>query len=298
MSSTLAPAAILRSHNGGIYSLCFTSRRHLLSGNLSGEVCLWDLQDQRPVTAWKVSSQSVLSVQTLKGGCLSQSKDGRVKLWDLETQQLRWEVATDSCSFCRVLVEPQGGDDSSSGTPLLISPLSEPQEIGIFDPRLAVPSGTAPPAEQLLVSRLVLPRSEREAGMCTDLCRCPALGPGFLLATYESSDVALWDMRQPTQPVSYAQGDPSCPAICSAVLWRKVWISCAGGQLKMLRLNRDGSLQASSTSVQVADAPYKEQSNEANYQAEKLEARDQHNGSEARFAPRCRRPLGPSRRAF
>eukprot|EP00434_Breviolum_minutum_P026944 symbB.v1.2.023819.t1/scaffold2190.1/size86289/3 len=61
-------------------------------------------------------------------------------------------------------------------------------------------------------------------------------GPSVLVATYESSDVALWDLRQPSTPLSYLEGDASCPAICSAVLWRKVWVSCAGGQLKMLRL--------------------------------------------------------------
>ncbi|CAK9047527.1 ASTRA-associated protein 1, partial [Durusdinium trenchii] len=248
-----APATILRSRGGAIYSVCFASPEQLLSGSLAGEVSLWDLQDQRPAWTWKASTQTVLSVQCFEGCCLSQGKDGRVKLWDMQSQELQWEVSTGSCSFCRVLPL------DTSGTFSFCSPLSEPEELGIFDAR----------APQPQIGHLVLPRADGTSspGMCMDLCHCPALGSFVILATYESADLALWDVRMPRQPSSYLAGDPTCPAICSAVLWRKVWLSCAGGQLKMLRL-RDG-IELSSSKVQAAEAPYHQPANEIKYMAEK-----------------------------
>ncbi|CAE7206950.1 asa1, partial [Symbiodinium necroappetens] len=108
-----APSVIIRSRSGGVYSLSFVSAGKLLSGSLNGEVSLWDLRDQRPDASWKVSDETVLSVWALAQGqqCLSQSKDGRVGLWDVELQKASWEVRTESCAFARLAVMPGNAGD-------------------------------------------------------------------------------------------------------------------------------------------------------------------------------------------
>eukprot|EP00439_Symbiodinium_sp_Y106_P078177 s21_g16.t6 len=187
-----APSVIIRSRSGGVYSLSFVSAGKLLSGSLHGEVSLWDLRDQRPDASWKVSDETVLSVWALAQGqqCLSQSKDGRVGLWDVEVQKASWEVRTDSCAFARLAVMPGNGGDPWSAKASdcsFCSPLSEPHEIGVFDCREA----TAAMRCQLILSTPIPcsgpwhhcePLSESLAtstGMCMDLCPAPALGRLF-----------------------------------------------------------------------------------------------------------------------
>ncbi|CAE7512694.1 GUP1, partial [Symbiodinium necroappetens] len=80
-------------------------------------------------------------------------------------------------------------------------------------------------------------------------------GSHMLLATYESTACCLWDVRSPRQPLfSCYAGDPQSPAICSAVLWRKAWVACAGGRISQIRLRADGLEVA--RSVRAAPTPY------------------------------------------
>ncbi|CAE7254453.1 Gnb1l [Symbiodinium natans] len=270
----LAPSVIIRSRAGGVYSLSFISAGKLLSGSLKGEVSLWDLHDQRPDATWKVSDETVLSLLALAKGqqCLSQGKDGRVGLWDVETQKASWEVGTGSCAFARLAVMPSSGGDpweSQASDVLFCSPLAEPHEIGVFDCRKA----TAPQQCSQLVLSAPIPcpgsTSPLSTGMCMDLSAAPALGPHALLATYESTACCLWDLRSPSEPLSscYA-GDPRSPAICSAMLWRKAWVACADGHISQVKLRLEG-LEATRSSVRAAPAPYRQSTGQPVYKEDK-----------------------------
>ncbi|CAE8648538.1 unnamed protein product, partial [Polarella glacialis] len=227
--------------------------------------------------SWAAASFTVLSVQGMARGasCLSQSKDGLLQLWDVATQKLCWEVATDSCSFARCLALPTAGGDPLDADPsscLLCSPLSEPHVIGVFDSRCPASSPAAPSRRSELVlsgsaaeqrKRLGEPEGAASLGMCMSLCAVPALGPTHVLATYESTDTCVWDLRSPEKPLlaSCLAGDPASPAICSAVLWRKAWVASAGGDISILRLRQDGIERTSA--VRTAPTPYSQKSTQS-----------------------------------
>uniref|UniRef100_A0A7S4RZ84 Peroxin-7 n=1 Tax=Alexandrium monilatum TaxID=311494 RepID=A0A7S4RZ84_9DINO len=264
----VAPAAILRC-TSGIYDLAFAGPTHLLSGSTTGDVSLWDLDDRRVAATWGAADTSVLSVHGLDRGraCLSQAKEGRLKLWDVQSRSLQWSATTDSCSFARALVLPAGGVhplDAEPAACAVCSPLAEPHELGVFDIRSAGARCSLKLAESAAPQKSGLQAASVGAsplGMCMALCSVPALGDSYVLAAYESTDCCVWDLRSPQEPAlpSVLAGEPGSPAICAAVLWRHIWVACADGNIYVLRVKRQGQLQREPKSVQVAPAAHMQQ---------------------------------------
>eukprot|EP00933_Yihiella_yeosuensis_P037132 TRINITY_DN31003_c0_g1_i1.p1 TRINITY_DN31003_c0_g1~~TRINITY_DN31003_c0_g1_i1.p1 ORF type:complete len:381 (+),score=67.12 TRINITY_DN31003_c0_g1_i1:72-1214(+) len=267
MADACSPSLILRSRaGGGIYDVNFTGAARLLSGGVEGEVSVWNLEDRRPAVTWSASDFSLLSVRGLDQGssCLSQSKDGQLKLWDLETQKGLWQVDTDSCAFARCIALPFQGGDSLDVLPSscwFCTPMAEASEVGVFDCRTP---GQIPQECAVLAlgrsakTQAVKPGSQPiSLGMCMALCAVPAFGPSFLSATYESTDTCLWDLRQPKEPFlqSCLAGDPSNPAISAAVLWKRIWVASAGGQIDVVKLRSSG-IECASASVKISAAPH------------------------------------------
>jgi len=63
---------------------------------------------------------------------------------------------------------------------------------------------------------------------------------------------------------SVLAGDPAAPAICAAVMWRQVWVSCSDGTIHALKLRPSGQLKRSTGSVvRAAPTPYSREAPEA-----------------------------------
>lgn len=83
------PDYCLRAHSAPVTCLRFVgaaTRLALASGDTDGEFKLWDLVLQRPVIEWAASTEGLLEIHEHAGGreLLTQARDGRVKLWDME----------------------------------------------------------------------------------------------------------------------------------------------------------------------------------------------------------------------
>ena len=102
------PEYILRGA-AGAYDIAFANAGVLLSGTTTGDIEVWELEDRRVVSKWHAAEDGMLSVQGLDGGraCLSQGKDGSIKVWDIQSCSPSWQTSTGSCSFARAVALPQ-----------------------------------------------------------------------------------------------------------------------------------------------------------------------------------------------
>ena len=173
-------------------------------------------------------------------------------------------VRTDATTFARSLVLPAAGGsplDAASASCLILSPLGEAHVVGAFDCRsdgrtcdLALGASAAkasarPPGG--------VGDGSQSLGMCMALCALPALGATHVLATYESTDTCVWDLRAPRAPLlpSVLAGDPASPAICAAAVWKRAWVACADGGIRMVRIRAD-RLQPVGGAVEAAPVAY------------------------------------------
>ncbi|CAK0908421.1 unnamed protein product, partial [Prorocentrum cordatum] len=55
---------------------------------------------------------------------------------------------------------------------------------------------------------------------------------------------------------SVLAGDPTSPAICAAVVWRRAWVADAGGGIGLVKLRQGGGLRREQRGVKVSAAAY------------------------------------------
>lgn len=266
MAASAPTPAVILQNPCGVYDVNFATSDLLLSGGIDGTVCLWKLSDRRPAVTWAAASgSSVLSVQSYDKGseCLVQSKNGSLELWDVQASTRLWAAETGASSFARAKVMLASNGDAaqsqSSGT-CVCSPTSEPDVVGVFDVR-----GHGRRCELKLETSAFekttalhgRENNSAAAGMCTGLYPVPALGPWHLMTLYESTDVALWDLRKSSKPMgpSVLAGNPISPAICGAVMWKQVWVASSDGSVNALRITSSGDIRPSKTLVEMTPTP-------------------------------------------
>lgn len=175
------------------HSLYFHTSERLYAGTAKGTVQLWDLQTNRSTFQLPVGSTSpVIALAHTEDALLTQEKnDCAVKLWQLTNSSgyvLRHEIRTDHVGFCRFVYHPQ-----------LLLP-------GGAAPAVIVPRGGSNISilcGQTLEERQILNVEDGAAGgglppLGTVMCFLPvqlASGVTYLLASYESGTLILWDLN-------------------------------------------------------------------------------------------------------
>jgi len=240
-----------------------------LAGTTDGTVEIWDLEDRRVLSAWPATEGGLLSVQGLDSGrsCLSQGKNGCLKLWDVQSKAPTWHASLSSCSFAKSLVLPRSdsaGLDVSqmrNDECVVCSPSAEQHVIGVFDMRtdgdkFSLTLDTS--ARQKKPTQGSSTEVTNPLGMCMALCGVPCLGPTYLISVYESTDTCIWDLRLPREPTSPSvlAGDPNSPSICAVSLWKQAWVACADGSIAVLKVKKNGQLACTPTAVHTEDVPY------------------------------------------
>jgi WD40 repeat protein len=96
------PEFVLRGHSHAVTALRFLDEQRLVSGDVGGHCLLWNLATRRPVQNWAAAPLGVLELHAHAGGLLTQTRDGRIRLWDLENlAEPTTTLATNSFFFAR-----------------------------------------------------------------------------------------------------------------------------------------------------------------------------------------------------
>ena len=94
-------------HAGDIYSLEFLPNGQLASGNMNGEMSLWDTATGSRVHNFQAHSDAILCLSASQSKLASGSYDGTVRVWDTTS----WEcLRTFECDhwFLSVALYPNG----------------------------------------------------------------------------------------------------------------------------------------------------------------------------------------------
>uniref|UniRef100_A0A0G4HZJ9 Anaphase-promoting complex subunit 4 WD40 domain-containing protein n=1 Tax=Chromera velia CCMP2878 TaxID=1169474 RepID=A0A0G4HZJ9_9ALVE len=167
MEGPTDPLFVLRGHSESVNSVRFIGIDRLLSGDASGDVCVWSLDSRRVSQRLKGSEHGVLFADLLRGSSqiILQAREGLVKVCDLEAGgAVVNQILTRSFSFAPVAVlgndyhsvhpeeRSREGFDFFGGkrenpfnwggqegvrfcSPLVCSPLEETGDLGVFDLR-------------------------------------------------------------------------------------------------------------------------------------------------------------------
>ena len=105
------PEFVLRGHSHAVTALRFLDEQRLVSGDVGGHCLLWNLATRRPVQNWAAAPLGVLELHAHAGGLLTQTRDGRIRLWDLENlAEPTTTLSTNSFFFARCATVGHGED--------------------------------------------------------------------------------------------------------------------------------------------------------------------------------------------
>ena len=180
------PEFVLRGHSHAVTALRFLDEQRLVSGDVGGHCLLWNLATRRPVQNWAAAPLGVLELHAHAGGLLTQTRDGRIRLWDLENlAEPTTTLATNSFFFARCATVGHGEDYAA---PPIIS-TSQPRP-----PRTKAESG---------IGAQLASEDEEEEGTpppAKRWCDPPGHARHLVLAPTEPPEATLlWDTRQ-SQP--------------------------------------------------------------------------------------------------
>ena len=115
------PEFVLRGHSHAVTALRFLDEQRLVSGDVGGHCLLWNLATRRPVQNWAAAPLGVLELHAHAGGLLTQTRDGRIRLWDLENlAEPTTTLATNSFFFARCATV--GHSEDYAAPPIISKP--------------------------------------------------------------------------------------------------------------------------------------------------------------------------------
>ena len=97
------PISLLRGINESVNCVSFTSGDSLIAGSINGNLRLLSLNSGKVILCGRSHESSVLSLIDLGNKMCSSSRDGKLKVWDLEREQFNQPMQTldtGSMGFC------------------------------------------------------------------------------------------------------------------------------------------------------------------------------------------------------
>lgn len=223
------PIGVLRGHKAAATALAFHGSSLLLSGDLDGELKVWDVVKRRPLISARVHNPAagVIGIdasQSLGNKIISQGRDGTVKVWKLAEGSLSRQpvmtIQTEAYNFCKLSICRPASDatDSSnvkslaadskpstanegygSGKSYLALAGKIPSMVDIWDiegGKLAMQFGQDASADWQ--------HQTKSSGMCMALQAFTwsnREGSIHIVAGYEDGSMALWDSRNTKIPL-------------------------------------------------------------------------------------------------
>lgn len=226
------PIGVLRGHRAAVTALAFDGSSVLLSGDLDGELKIWDVLKRRSQISARVHNPAagVIGIgasQKLGNKIMSQGRDGTIKFWELTEASLSRQplmtIRTEAYHFCKLSIcrrasyaleassigsvdaafeHSNANEDShSEGSERTYVALAgkNPSMVDIYDVeggKLAMQFGQDMSGEGQ--------HQVKSSGMCMALQAFTQLnGEGFIhvVTGYEDGSMAIWDSRNTKLPV-------------------------------------------------------------------------------------------------
>ena len=195
------PKFVLRGHEGACNCVAFLGAAVLVTGDISGELRIWDLETRSTQTRIRAAhSSSVLSVSRLgEAHFISCGRDEMVRLWDANTDQAVQTLHTQARCFCNASVDRSPG--VAPDTNLVLTAAGDESVVQLWDLRSGS-EGTAAACQVKLAPEL---------GLVSSLClqSMPTFQSQFLCALVgcDGGTVSMVDMRSSAPLCSVAAHD-------------------------------------------------------------------------------------------
>lgn len=215
------PVTILRGHDTPVTSVLFVNdgeHRHLLTGDESGKLFLWDLQTEEAICVQPPTKSAVLSISQRDDTLYIHHKSGALYTTPVDhiAPHLFLPVPTPpSASLCHFSLHGSHG---------VLYPHNDTSQVLLFDARTAIST---------IFTRDV------SHGMLTAL---HTSSDSAFISAYEDGSVAHWDTRQPRAPVS-AVRIVEDPLFCLAVAPRGAVALAAGASRDIIGVEITGEVR-------------------------------------------------------
>lgn len=198
------PVAVLRGHRASVTDACFhPSKNILFTGSADGELRIWDTLQHRTISSSWVHSAAHGIITIAAAGdenrVISQGRDGTIKNWDIgEGGISRTPLATiktNSYHFCKLSLINEAR--------ATIDPTEPSNYVAIAGEDLSVVEIWDVNSAEKLIK--LSHDSTKSRGMCMAVrAFVPSESEGYMnvVSGYEDGSMALWDMRNPSLPVT------------------------------------------------------------------------------------------------
>lgn len=188
-----APDYAFRGHSNPVNCVHFFDfNRLILSGDSTGSLKIWEICSRRCLATVVAHDDSILSLCALnKSNFVSSSKDGKIKIWDLDIKPRIYSTSLESGSvgFCNIAVD--SNNHQSRWNTTIFSPSSDSSTAMLWDVR-----ESQKPAKILRTSSVL----SKNHGMITALrfhsnFSHPLLSGPTLLCGFEDGSLVFFDLR-------------------------------------------------------------------------------------------------------
>ncbi|KAI9288997.1 WD40-repeat-containing domain protein [Umbelopsis sp. AD052] len=225
-----APVYIFRGHKSQVNTLCWLDGdKYFCSGDLEGNLILWDVETRRPKQQWRAHTESVLSVQAIDATTLvSQGRDNRIHTWKLEalTSSSPTPHSTllyNSVTFCKIALCSH--DDH---TLIAVPSHTDPGLIDIYD-LFSQWRQVADIGQEEIVTA-----DSRDTAMCLSMFERGT--HVHLLAGYESGRLVLRIISGDKTDTIWATQAHTAPVLSASVLSDLVFSGCSDGLIVRAKL--------------------------------------------------------------
>ncbi|KAL6633171.1 WD40 repeat-like protein [Neocallimastix sp. 'constans'] len=185
------PIYIFRGHNSVINTVKIL-KDIIISGDVNGEIILWDLKSKKQIVKWKAHNEAVLSIQYIynKEIILSQGRDNILLGWDYgtfkkenaKTIKVCSSMIVDSLSFCKFSLFQ---NEDASELLLAIPKLNKNEFIDVIDLNLKL----------IKYENIGVNDNDIKSGMCMCIKIIKKYQKLYLLSGYEYGNVIMWDLE-------------------------------------------------------------------------------------------------------
>ncbi|KAL1918090.1 uncharacterized protein VTP21DRAFT_3356 [Calcarisporiella thermophila] len=192
---TLVPSYVFRGHTSQVNTILFTNdNRNLISGDADGYIIVWNLKTRRPLHRFRGHEDSIIAVWPLDGIIISQGRDNKLKVWELEdsaSEPIRMNspqrtIPVNSLNFCSFSLCCGGSNQQLIALP----GLERSDVVDIFDFNEMQP-----------LFKNIGEDVRKQTGLCMAIRLFKLESFYLLLVAYESGNVILWKLMDNVEKV-------------------------------------------------------------------------------------------------
>jgi len=185
------PIYIFRGHNSVINTVKIL-KDIVISGDINGQIILWDLKSKKQILKWKAHNDAVLSIDYIhsKEHIISQGRDNVLLAWDYGTFKkenakeikISSSLVVDSLSFCKFNLFQ---DEDNFDLLLAIPKLNKNEFVDIVDLN----------SKTIKFDSIGIQDKNIKAGMCMCIKLIKKDNKLYLLVGYEYGNVIMWNLE-------------------------------------------------------------------------------------------------------